>query len=585
MARRGSSRSGGPVRRRSSRLDGTPGSHLSRRRTSRGGLPYAPWLLVPGLLAGLFLVIPLLTILIRTPWTDFWGLISTRESMDALWLSIRTCLITTALCAILGTPLAVVLARMPDVWWARGIRTVTSLPMMLPPVVAGLALLMTWGRNGLLGKHLSVIGIEVGFTTIAVIMSQMFVAMPFLVTSLEGAIRTRGFRYDEAARALGASKTRTFFQVSLPIMLPAFVSATALAFSRALGEFGATITFAGSLQGVTRTMPLAIYLQRESNTDQALALAVVLIVLAIVAIMGANALAGRLPGGSLEQGRSVTPQHREKNDDGVAFDSVGSDGLDVGSAGGAETDGSHVAHSRVLDGLPSEDIDSVDVAAGEATSHRPKPPRGAVTSGPSIDVDAEVAERGVSLSLRIPGGKLTAIMGPNGAGKSTLLGLIAGTLTPSSGTVTFDGSADPRVVILQQNALLFPHMSAKKNVEFALRCAGLSRTVAQQRALAELSEVRCRDLAERRPDQLSGGQAQRVAIARAMAVTPDVVLLDEPMAGLDETSANRVRVLLSERLASSGATAVLVTHDPVDAQELADDTVLIRHGRVHESHP
>lgn len=578
----GSARSGGMVR--SSRPGGP-----DRRRLFHGGLPYAPWLLVPGLLAGLFLVIPLVTILVRTPWTDFWSLISTRESIDALWLSIRTCLITTALCAVLGTPLAVVLARMPDVWWARGIRTVTSLPMMLPPVVAGLALLMTWGRNGLLGKHLSVIGIEVGFTTIAVVMSQMFVAMPFLVTSLEGAIRTRGFRYDEAALALGASKTRTFFQVSLPIMLPAFVSATALAFSRALGEFGATITFAGSLQGVTRTMPLAIYLQRESNTDQALALAVVLIVLAIVAIMGANALAGRLPGGSLEQSRSATPQHRsegepnvrtpegsEGSDDGVAsgeVDPAGQDGIDSPRRGDVVVD--HNDGGGLRGAARRED---------SASSH-PKLSRGTVKPGPAIDVDAEVAERGVRLKLRIPGGKLTAIMGPNGAGKSTLLGLIAGTLTPSNGTVSFDGSPNPRVVILQQNALLFPHMTAKKNVEFALRCAGLSRTVAQQRALAELSEVRCRDLAERRPDQLSGGQAQRVAIARAMAVTPEVVLLDEPMAGLDETSANRVRVLLSERLASSGATAVLVTHDPVDARELADETILIRHGRVYETHP
>ena len=563
----------------------------ARRRSSRGGgLPYAPWLLVPGLLAGLFLVIPLLTILVRTPWTDFWGLISTRESMDALWLSIRTCLITTALCAILGTPLAVVLARLPDVWWARGIRTVTTLPMMLPPVVAGLALLMTWGRNGLLGKHLSVLGIEVGFTTIAVIMSQMFVAMPFLVTSLEGAIRTRGFRYDEAALALGASKTRTFFQVSLPIMLPAFVSATALAFSRALGEFGATITFAGSLQGVTRTMPLAIYLQRESNTDQALALAVVLIALAIVAIMGANALAGRLPGGSLEQNRSVIPQHRGDGKLG-AGDVSGND--DAVAPGREDSDRWDVVHSRGSDAADSRGRvaagDAADSgglgAAGPEAPHHTKSPRGAVKPGPSIDVDAEVAERGVRLKLCIPGRKLTAIMGPNGAGKSTLLGLIAGTLTPTRGTVSFGESSKPRVVILQQNALLFPHMTARKNVEFALRCTGLSRTVAQQRALAELSEVRCRDLAERRPDQLSGGQAQRVAIARAMAVTPDVVLLDEPMAGLDEMSANRVRALLRERLAASGATAVLVTHDPVDAEELADATVLIRHGRVHEPRP
>ena len=506
-------------------------SALARRR-----LPYAPWLLGPGIIAGLFLVIPLTAILIRTPWTDFWSLIATEESMDALLLSIRTCVITTIACAVMGTPLAVVLARMPDTWWARLTRTIASLPMMLPPVVAGLALLLTWGRNGLLGKHLSVMGIEIGFTTIAVIVSQTFVAMPFLVTSLEGAIRSQGAKFENAAAALGASRTRTFFQVSLPIMLPAFISATALAFSRALGEFGATITFAGSMQGITRTMPLAIYLQRESKTEQALALAVVLIVLAIVAIMGANALAARLPGGTIDHNRPVLPQHDPH--------------------GTTETEGETGRDAVVV-------------------SHEPS-----ATRGPSIVVDAEVAQRGVSLNLTIPGGKLTAIMGPNGAGKSTLLGLISGTLLPSSGSVTFDGHPHPRVVILQQNALLFPHMTARRNVEFGLRCAGMNRRDAAERALAELGEVRCSDLADRRPDQLSGGQAQRVAIARAMAVTPDVVLLDEPMAGLDETSADRVRALLGQRLAESGATAVLVTHDPVDAEQLADSTVLIRHGRV-----
>ena len=183
--------------------------------------------------------------------------------------------------------------------------------MMLPPVVAGLALLMTWGRNGMIGHSLSIMGIEIGFTTLAVIMAQSFVAMPFLVTSLEGAIRSRGYAYERAAAALGASKTRIFFQVSLPMMLPALVSGIAMSFSRALGEFGATITFAGSLQGVTRTMPLAIYLQRESKTEEALALAVVLIVLAILVMLAANALAARLPGGNLEKANDQANHFRE----------------------------------------------------------------------------------------------------------------------------------------------------------------------------------------------------------------------------------------------------------------------------------
>ncbi|MDU1522217.1 MAG: ABC transporter permease, partial [Actinomyces sp.] len=259
-------------------------------------LKYAPWLTAPGILAALFLVFPLLTIFVQTPWTDFGRFISTDISQDALWLSLKTCGVSVALCVCLGVPLAFVLANLPDVWWTRLLRTIVTLPMMLPPVVAGLALLLTWGRRGLLGQHLSVIGIEIGFTSIAVVMAQTFVAMPFLISSLEGAIRTRGNEYDEAARALGASRTRTFFHVTLPVMFPSILSAAAMSFSRALGEFGATITFAGSLQGTTQTMPLAIYLQRQSSTEEALALSVVLLTMAIVILFGANLLAVHLPG-------------------------------------------------------------------------------------------------------------------------------------------------------------------------------------------------------------------------------------------------------------------------------------------------
>lgn len=549
---------------------------------------YPKWLLAPAAIGALFLLLPLVAILARTPWPQFWELISSPESMDALTLSIKTCVVTTVVCAVIGTPLAVALGHMPDTWWARVIRTVFTLPMMLPPVVAGLALLMTWGRNGMIGSSLSVMGIEIGFTTIAVVMSQSFVAMPFLVTSLEGAIRSRGFAYERAAAALGASRTRIFFQVSLPMILPAFVSGLAMAFSRALGEFGATITFAGSLQGVTRTMPLAIYLQRESKTEEALALAVVLIVLAIVVLLAANSLAARLPGGHHERGDSQRPNRFRPQD--------------------AETYGGETAgRTEAKSGADPKRAAEQNPATGQGPATTPnndtlqnlddgpdrravsKPRRSPLGTGPRIDVDASVNVRDVHLKLSLPAGELTAIMGPNGAGKSTLLGIIAGTLTPDRGGVKFvsedsaSGSAktsQPRIVILQQNPLLFPHMTAAKNVTFGLRAAGVKRGVASQRALAELAEVGCKELADRRPDQLSGGQAQRVSIARAMAVTPDVVLLDEPMAGLDESSADHVRALLRRRLATSGATAVLVTHDPVDAQELADSTVRIRYGKV-----
>lgn len=153
--------------------------------------------------------------------------------------------------------------------------------MVLPPVVAGLALLVTFGRRGLIGQHLSAMGIEIGFTTVAVILAQSFVSLPFLIISVEGALRTSSGQLERVAANLGASPSRVFWRVTLPVIRPALASGTALSFARSLGEFGATLTFAGSLQGTTRTLPLEIYLLRESDSEIALALALVLVAVAV----------------------------------------------------------------------------------------------------------------------------------------------------------------------------------------------------------------------------------------------------------------------------------------------------------------
>ena len=156
--------------------------------------------------------------------------------------------------------------------------------MVLPPVVAGLALLTTLGRRGLVGQHLSALGIEIGFTTTAVVIAQTFVALPFLVVSLEGTLRSVGQRYEVVAATLGGRPTFVFRRITLPLVLPGLLSGAVLSFARALGEFGATLTFAGSLQGVTRTLPLEIYLQRESDPDAAVALSLVLVVVAVLVV-------------------------------------------------------------------------------------------------------------------------------------------------------------------------------------------------------------------------------------------------------------------------------------------------------------
>jgi len=238
---------------------------------------------VPALVAVAFVLLPLVAIVAKVDWPNFVDLITSEDSQEALALSLRTSVASTVACIVLGVPLALVLARW-DFRYLGLLRSLVLLPLVLPPVVGGLALLYTFGRRGLLGESLEALGVQIAFSTIAVVMAQTFVALPFLVVSLEGALRTAGDRYEVAAASLGASPTTVFRRITLPLVMPGLVSGAVLAFARALGEFGATITFAGSLQGRTRTLPLEIYLQRETDPDAAVALALVLLVVAVVVI-------------------------------------------------------------------------------------------------------------------------------------------------------------------------------------------------------------------------------------------------------------------------------------------------------------
>src|SRR5699024_1216408 len=255
------------------------GARRPRLRRAVTRPPPPRWVLVAATVAVLFAGIPLAGMAARIPWADVPTLLTSGAARDATLLSLRTGAVATVLCVVLGTPLAVMLSRGRGPL-AGAARTVTVLPMVLPPVVAGLALLTTLGRTGVLGRHLSVLGIEIGFSTTAVVIAQTFVAMPFLVVSVEGALRSVDVRLERTAASLGASPTRVLMGVTVPLILPALVAGATMSFARALGEFGATLTFAGSLQGTTRTLPLEIYLSRETDTETALALALLLIVVA-----------------------------------------------------------------------------------------------------------------------------------------------------------------------------------------------------------------------------------------------------------------------------------------------------------------
>jgi molybdate transport system permease protein len=245
----------------------------------------APLLLVvPAVLALAFLVLPLVALMLRAPWSTLPAQLSDPAVLDALRLSLVAAGSATALSLVLGVPLAWLLARTS--FPGRGlVRALVTVPLVLPPVVGGVALLMLLGRTGLLGAPLEAwFGITVPFTTVAVVIAEAFVAMPFLVISVEGSLRAADRRYEVAAATLGASRLTVFRRVTLPMVAPGVVAGAVLCFARALGEFGATITFAGSFPEVTTTMPVLVYLRLQTEPEIAVVLSLVLLVVSLLVL-------------------------------------------------------------------------------------------------------------------------------------------------------------------------------------------------------------------------------------------------------------------------------------------------------------
>lgn len=243
-------------------------------------------LLVPGAVAATLLVVPLVALVLDTPWRDLGPQLASEAVRDALWLSTLTSLLTVALCVVLGTPLAWLLARV-EFAGRRLLRGMVAVPLVLPPVVAGVALVAALGRNGLVGGPLrDLTGWTIPYTTTAVVLAHTFVSLPFFVLSVEGALRTAGERYDVVAATLGADRWTTFRRVTLPLALPGLVAGSVLAWARSLGEFGATITFAGNYPGSTQTMPSLIYTTLQADPAAARTLAMILLVVSIGVLVG-----------------------------------------------------------------------------------------------------------------------------------------------------------------------------------------------------------------------------------------------------------------------------------------------------------
>ena len=493
-----------------------------------------------GALALCFLVLPLAFMLGRVNWSTLGATLATAEARDALGLSMRTCAIALGVDLLLGVPAALVLSRS----WrgVRAARILVALPLSLPPVVAGIALLAAFGRRSTLGALLSGTGLDIAFTTTAVVIAQVFVSLPFLIVTLESALRAREQGLDEMASSLGASPSRVFWQITLPTVLPGLGRGAALALARCLGEFGATLTFAGSMQGVTRTMPLQIYLARESDADLALALGVVLLGVAAAVVALTETPWGRLASliRSTRPGRAAAP------------------------------------------GAPSAPSSEASTAlAGDAGE------------GADVRVAGTIAERGWKVDAELRPGLVTAVVGHNGAGKSTLAQVIAGTLRLDQGSarigervvddaVTFVPARRRGVAMVSQAPRIFTHMSVLANVAFPLRVRGVGRAQAREAALEQLRTVGIDDLAHKRASDLSGGQAARAAIARALVFRPEVLILDEPTAALDVEATTQVSSVLRQRLTGAGITTLLVSHDIAEVLALASHMIVMGDGRVVE---
>ena len=255
-----------------------------RRRGRRVGLP-AP-VLVLAVMAVVFFALPLIGLLWRAPWSNAWHYLTDDDALTAPRLSVICSLWATGLSILFGVPLAWLLARVE--FPGRGaVRALCTLSMVLPPVVGGVALFFALGRRGIVGQYLyRWFDFTLPFTTTGVVIAQTFVAMPFLVITVEASLRQLDLRFDDASRTLGASRWYTFRRVTMPAVRPALVAGAVLAWARALGEFGATITFAGNFPGTTQTMPLAVYLSLETNPEEAIVLALLLIAISFAVLVG-----------------------------------------------------------------------------------------------------------------------------------------------------------------------------------------------------------------------------------------------------------------------------------------------------------
>ncbi len=474
--------------------------------------------------------------------------------LSPLWISLRIAAIATVLAFGLGIAAAQFMQGYRGRWRSL-LDSLFLAPMVLPPTVLGFLLLLLLGKNGPLGPLMGAAGVNVVFTWYAAVITATVVAFPLMYKTVLGGLEQIDGSVQQAARTLGATEWQLFWCITLPLALPGIGAGTALAFTRALGEFGATLMLAGNIPGKTQTLPMAIFFAVEAGAlrEAALWTGVILgISLGGLVLMNRwqSQGAGLPQLGWIERGWAVVCRTLRPTLKGSAWQP-----LRVGTASPKA--------------LPRLDL---------------TPPH-----------------LSVSLTRRLPGFSLDVVfstdchplglLGASGAGKSLILRCLAGLETPHSGRIVVNGrvlfdsalginlpSRDRRVGYLFQHYALFPHLTVAQNIAYGLQ--GQSKAAIARRVALQLQQVQLVGFGDRYPHQLSGGQQQRVALARALAPNPDILLLDEPFSALDAHLRSELEKQLLKTLSRYRGLTLFVSHNLEEAYRVCQRLLVLSGGRV-----